>query len=1156
MKNKLNLMLILFSSLLSYSQDLPTIIPPSPNAASLGQYADVPVSNYTGVPNISIPLFNIKSGAIELPVTLSYHASGIKVAQEASLVGLGWALNAGGVITRQVRGFDDFKPNGYINTPVPPYTANNLPYNPSDNPLKYYNEYYLYLNSTDRVHRIDGEPDIFYYNFFGYSGQLLFEQQNYSNAVSVDQNNLKFSFDNNEWIITDGNGWKYYFGNHNLYATENTTDYDYSTDGPITSNPYLLESRNIMPYDSFTDTTDTAWYITKAITPQGDKIEFIYSNNSTYKTLSNITYSERLMQLVDVDMISTNGGPDIQVPMLPSGNQHESIFSQQVVQDVYLKKIVFKNGYIDFNTEDRDDLRRYGNYSYILNPQKIKSAELFDLNNNSIKKINFNYSYFNESIIQSNPEHKEDFLRLRLDSIVESFKEKNSATYSSHSPYTFTYNTIPLPDKLSFSVDYWGYYNGQNNQNINLNYYRYQDSNEYGGGINNSNNFVNAGTPKAMLSPSYINLNSNDIAYFGGANRDVNPSFVQTAILEKISYPTGASVNFNYSPNTYYAPDIYDTQSVDFFVLDYFDYEVSPQDKQANFTTSEPILFFMNFEVYKDNYNTQTSFNGEAALKDSNGNKVLYLNSNLEFDEWGRFQTTRSIVLKPGTYTLHVNKGDSFTDVTISAFYYKKISANKKYGAGLRIDSITNIDKENAIKKKKYSYEIDSISTGKMLSPIKYWYNKQVISSINSGLGSNETNNVFLANYVIRTSETIRPLGYSAQGKNIGYDQVSTSDADLNNNILGSSQYFYENINEIPAEYFIPGIPNRINLSNGQLLKEIHANKNGNIVNEKEYLYETNNSNRITIKGVKRFDILDYGINLPSIEIRFYDVNSEWRYLKSVTEKIYNINGNNPVTTTTNYKYENATHKNLTETQTTNSEGKQIITTNQYPSDYPTNTGMTANDFDVMISKNILNPVIKQQTKVNSNLLATQVSKYKNWNLDINGDNVPDNIFLPENVKTAKGTNSPENRIQYHSYYPNGNVQEVSKFDGTHIVYIWGYKDEYPIAMIENATYTEVSSYVSDLQTKSNLDTDNCLDSQSCNEKNLRTALNSLRNDATYKDKWQVSTYTYNPLIGVTSMTDSKGNIIYYNYDSFNRLQNVKDKDGNILSENEYHYKN
>src|SRR5688572_22137485 len=82
----------------------PKIVPPSPDAASLGKYGEMPVDKSTGVPQISVPLCEIKTPRFTLPITLSYHASGIKVDEVASWVGTGWSLNAGGVITRTVIG--------------------------------------------------------------------------------------------------------------------------------------------------------------------------------------------------------------------------------------------------------------------------------------------------------------------------------------------------------------------------------------------------------------------------------------------------------------------------------------------------------------------------------------------------------------------------------------------------------------------------------------------------------------------------------------------------------------------------------------------------------------------------------------------------------------------------------------------------------------------------------------------------------------------------------------------------------------------------------------------------------------------------------------------------------------------------------------------
>src|ERR1700754_1425483 len=79
----------------------------SPNAASLGKYGDIPVSYHTGIPDINIPIYTAQSGKIKLPISISYHAGGLKVQEQASWVGAGWSLNAGGVITRTVVGAPD-----------------------------------------------------------------------------------------------------------------------------------------------------------------------------------------------------------------------------------------------------------------------------------------------------------------------------------------------------------------------------------------------------------------------------------------------------------------------------------------------------------------------------------------------------------------------------------------------------------------------------------------------------------------------------------------------------------------------------------------------------------------------------------------------------------------------------------------------------------------------------------------------------------------------------------------------------------------------------------------------------------------------------------------------------------------------------------------
>ena len=52
----------------------------------------------------------VKARGLDLPLTLSYHAGGFRVNEEAGWTGLGWTLKTSGNITQIVKGFDDFGP--------------------------------------------------------------------------------------------------------------------------------------------------------------------------------------------------------------------------------------------------------------------------------------------------------------------------------------------------------------------------------------------------------------------------------------------------------------------------------------------------------------------------------------------------------------------------------------------------------------------------------------------------------------------------------------------------------------------------------------------------------------------------------------------------------------------------------------------------------------------------------------------------------------------------------------------------------------------------------------------------------------------------------------------------------------------------------------
>lgn len=94
------LALSLLGAGLQAQTDLPQVF--SPNAAELGKYGKIPVSYFNGLPNITIPLTELRAKNYTLPIYLTYHAGGNKPDQHPGWVGLGWTLHAGGCINRIV----------------------------------------------------------------------------------------------------------------------------------------------------------------------------------------------------------------------------------------------------------------------------------------------------------------------------------------------------------------------------------------------------------------------------------------------------------------------------------------------------------------------------------------------------------------------------------------------------------------------------------------------------------------------------------------------------------------------------------------------------------------------------------------------------------------------------------------------------------------------------------------------------------------------------------------------------------------------------------------------------------------------------------------------------------------------------------------------
>lgn len=192
---------------------LESLIPPAPNAAELGKYGTYPVGLVTGIPDISFPLYQVSSGSLKLPISISYHGSGNRVNDKATDLGLGWSLMAGGQISRTVFSAADEGTYGWFN-----YTA------PSYNTLLGTGNYYT-MSTYNIVGNsgYDLEPDLFAYNIGGKSGK--FHADANKNFVTVPFDPIKIqkcagcAGGKIGFQITDDNGVIY---NFNAYGTSLT----------------------------------------------------------------------------------------------------------------------------------------------------------------------------------------------------------------------------------------------------------------------------------------------------------------------------------------------------------------------------------------------------------------------------------------------------------------------------------------------------------------------------------------------------------------------------------------------------------------------------------------------------------------------------------------------------------------------------------------------------------------------------------------------------------------------------------------------------------------------------------------------------------------------------------------------------------------------
>ena len=374
-----------------------------------------------------------------------------------------------------------------------------------------------------------------------------------------------------------------------------------------------------------------------------------------------------------------------------------------------------------------------------------------------------------------------------------------------------------------------------------------------------------------------------------------------------------------------------------------------------------------------------------------------------------------------------------------------------------------------------------------------------------------------------------------SDGSSSVYYYTNHEDQQDESAIFGISNVFYENI-------FIAPFTSK-EVGRGLLKAEVHKNSQGVTVDstyyEYRYPYES------FVKSISRNTHYFRCFNFD--QMICYKQYACIPNLSKKTEIRYDITGKNPVTTTTNYTYNS---KNLLSTiDFTRSDGKKQTDMFTYP--FEITQGTDATILQKMTDKHILSDYVEKVTYLGSNqLVEGEYRKFNETKVNSSGIFKPERIdWLPKKSITLNSQSAHYLPQIYYTYYSQGNLKE-SKPAGSAIstTYLWGYKHQYLIAKIENATYESVrtalgytnDSYIEYMAAEENAD--------------VATISNKLRTNSNLQQAF-VTTYTYKPLVGMLTMTDPRGVVTNYEYDDFGRLKKVIQA-GKVIESYDYHYKN
>ncbi len=1189
-------------------------IPNSPEAEAFTQYGNTPVNMYAGSPEIGIPIYTHQGRELSLPVNLNYDASGIKVEQLATASGLGWNLAVGGRISRIANGL----PDDYITAGSTPYLSfwND---DVRDKMLVYRNQsaffadeqdvvdYFDFMNSIS-INEFETQPDYFSLNAIGINDYIAFDV-NTRQAYALNNPHIIVEFDTSlpnatdgmrsitKWTITGADGTKYYF------EAAEITDYD---------------GNDIRIFDVY-KTYNSSWVLTKVESAnRRDTYTFNYTPldpwSQNFSVSGYSSYSYTIDENTPINVPSppyvTSFIPTIRIEqqrldnIVHNGKEIVSI-SYQNRYDIgasdAIDAITIKNG----STQDYkiyDFLTSYFGISSGQNPAseipshirlKLDGIDIKSSNNDLYQKYRFDY--FSPEQVPPVVSKGQDYM----------------GYYNGQGS-----NTVLFPEVTVGQHTFGGANRSVNftqaiKGTLSRIYYPTGGYTDF-----EFEPHTTPAEPSDVDENTFTQIYASQLL-IGAMNTDA-PCGTPASLCECGSgwcndeYGPGRSPNFT---NTSF--DIQEAGNYTLKYLETDTNSGSPSEgvarayafKVSNATSCGPAPILDTDQILDPG--------GDGGLLIDNTDVIFnkydhqYL---LNVDgEMGVFLTPGCYQI------LLINPSDNTTQLLQVSRLETTIDSPAELAdvqrAGFRIKTIKNYTDTNELAtEKEYLYKVEKISTADSSGNIIF--NPQFYT-VNNGLTVTGIDDG--CQIVDATSLFVSGSSSGGSQPHVAYSRVyevfkkGTTPED-NGGYIQHDFYIDQN-----TGLHSPGVPPNVSsyrphLAVGQEINTKTFDNTDTVLQEVSRDLATNSSAYkyfgsfglyVINKPEKAFDLLvskpylsgvtyDFAQKIygafstgegdgstacayvypdvtllgwdlhitsyvPSFELRSSSVEGAvGGVVQQVSTQYFgDLSDNKQLQTTEDYEYDNTIGHLLREKTSTLETDEQITQEYRYALE------LTDPVFLQMQSRNQLQMPV-EVTTTSETAVNTRKSNYS----AIGNGFYPTSIEIANNLMdpaTGAISNHPNEERIFFEYYTNGNIKtsyqaeiitggfpsSITKVNET--AYIWGYDNKYPIAKIVNASHSEIASYVASLVSLAQADNDRTLDYIG-NEGALRQALDAMREDPSLSHT-HITTYTYDPLIGITSMTDPRGYTMYYEYDSLYRLNYVKDSDGNILNENEYNYR-